>query len=236
MTNPAMSQQVSFDVSQEVLALGLKGAFLTIVGLTNKETDPQFEALKAATIGEILPTLTKESIANSPVLAGFRELHVKVDRPGKKNVASPENLLLMLLESGKLPHVNLLVDIYNLVSIQTQFALGAHDLTNVSGDIHLRMTTGQESFWPLGHSKPQSISAGEYAYIDDANDVLCRLEVRQVEKTKVTLATTDCFFIVQGNSQTSTTDVEAASNRLIELVTRFCGGEPRYLGRALPPA
>ena len=233
MTNQAIQDKIIFHVSDEVVALGLKGAYLTIHGLKNKQTDQTFEAVKAAVLGEVLPTLSKEKIENNPVLAGFRKLHEKVQRSGKKNLASPENLLNILLETGTLPQVNLLVDIYNLVSIQTQFALGAHDLAKISGNVHLRLTTGQESFWPLGYSKPQGIGAGEYAYVDDANDIICRLEVRQVEKTKVTLETSDCFFIVQGNSSTTKRDIEYATNRLIELVTRFCGGDARRLFQVL---
>lgn len=227
MTNQIV--QVNFDVSDEVVSIGLKGAFLTIRNLKNKQADPEFDKLKAEVLEKVLPTLSKEKIDEYPILAGFRQLHERVNRPGKKNIASPENLLNMLLENRNLPQVNLLVDIYNLVSIETQLALGAHDLGKVTGNIHLRLTTGQETFWPLGHSKPQGVGAGEYAYIDDANDVLCRLEVRQVEKTKVTLETSECFLIVQGNTNTSKQQIEDATQELIELITRFCGGETQIL-------
>lgn len=233
MNQQTIQNTVLFDVSDEVVAIGLKGSYLTIRGLKNRQTDPEFEAIKAKVLEEVLPTLSKEYIENSPVLSGFRQLHERVQRPGKKHIASPENLLNMLLEKGALPQVNLLVDIYNLVSIQTQLALGAHDLEKITGNIHLRLTNGQEKFWPLGHAKPQGIGAGEYSYIDDADDIICRLEVRQVEKTKVTLDTSGCFFIVQGNMNTSKSQIEDATNKLIELVTRFCGGETQLLRQIL---
>jgi len=229
MSQQSIQNKVIFDVSDEVVALGLKGSYLTIRGLKNRQTDSEFEAVKARAIEEILPTLSKEKIENSQILSGFRQLHERVDRPGKKHVSSPENLLNMLLEKQGLPQVNLLVDIYNLVSIQTQLALGAHDLEKVTGNVHLRLTNGQEKFWPLGYAKPQGIGADEYAYIDDADDIICRLEVRQVEKTKVTLETTGCFFIVQGNANTPGQQIEDAANKLVELVKRFCGGDAQFL-------
>lgn len=219
----------SFDVSDEVLAIGLLGSYFVMDGLTNKDSDPEFEQLKEQIVKEILANLSAQSIKDDAVLQGFWQLHEKVGRPGKKNVASPENLLLLLLQTGRLPHVNLLVDIYNLVSIKTRLALGAHDVAAIKGNVHLRLTNGSENFWPLGQPKSQAVGAGEYCYIDDNNDVICRLETRQVEKTKVTLDTKTCFYIVQGNAATNQTYINSATQELIALTKRFCGGIEKIL-------
>lgn len=89
----------------------------------------------------------------------------------------------------------------------------------------LRLTNGAESFQPLGAPEPEPIKAGEYAYIEDSiNTVICRLECKQVEKTKVTESTTDCFYILQGNARTPRESLHAALNELVELTTQFCGG------------
>ena len=45
-------------------------------------------------------------------------------------------------------------------------------------------------------------------------EVICRLEVRQSEKTKVTSATRDVFLIVQGNAATPPDTVQAGHDRL----------------------
>jgi DNA/RNA-binding domain of Phe-tRNA-synthetase-like protein len=147
----------------------------------------------------------------------------------RKNVASPENLLRWLLKNGELPALNVVVDIYNLVSVRTRLALGAHDMARVTGGITLRLTNGSEGFVPLGSAEAKAVRAGEYAYVDDGNDVLCRLEVRQVEKTKVGPGTTGCFYIVQGNAATPDALIREAAGEVIALTTRFCGGEARML-------
>lgn len=69
-----------------------------------------------------------------------------------------------------------------------------------------------------------SPEAGEYAYCDDGNEVICRMEARQVEKTKVQDKTTNVFFIVQGNEETPEDDIKSTAQRLAELITRFLGG------------
>ncbi len=125
----------------------------------------------------------------------------------------------MLLKNGYLPNINLIVDIYNLVSVMTKLALGAHDLDSIKGDVSLRLTNGSETFLPIGYNKNKPISRGEYAYIDDNNDVLCRMEVRQVEKTKVTESTSNCMYIVQGNENAKEFSTVTATNTIYGLLT-----------------
>lgn len=229
---------LTFNVAEEVLALGVRGAYFTLSGVRNREGDSAFDSLRDELLAEVLSDLTPEKVKNDSVLRGFRELHEAVGRGNRKNVASPENLLNMLLRQGRLPRVNLLVDVYNLISVRSRLALGAHDLARVTGSIHLRLTTGGEGFWPLGAPEPKPVEAGEYAYVDDGNDILCRLEVRQVEKTKVTLDTSECFYIVQGNARTDDCQLRAATDELLDLTKRFCGGEERmlYASWENPPA
>lgn len=46
-----------------------------------------------------------------------------------------------------------MVDIYNLISMDTKLALGAHDLAKTEGNISLKLTTGNENYIPLGSEK-----------------------------------------------------------------------------------
>jgi DNA/RNA-binding domain of Phe-tRNA-synthetase-like protein len=222
-------KDITFSVSDEARALGLKGVYFAMGDLRNQETDPAFEILKENVLRRVLDDLRVEGINDDRVLQGFRDLHTKIGFSNRNFVSAPENLLVNLLKNGRFPHVNLLVDIYNLISIETRLSLGAHDIAHVQGNIQLRITSGKEGFLPLGTTQPKAVRPGGYAYIDDANDVLCMLEVRQVEKTKATLDTTESFYIVQGNSETSLADIQATAQRLIALTKRFCGGTERLL-------
>jgi DNA/RNA-binding domain of Phe-tRNA-synthetase-like protein len=111
----------------------------------------------------------------------------------------------------------------------SSFDLSFDMSSQVEGNIHLRLTNGSEGYWPLGSSQPKTVRPGGYAYIDDANEVICMLEVRQVEKTKVTLYTKECFYIIQGNLATNLEYLSSAAERLIALTSQFCVGEARYL-------
>jgi len=145
------------------------------------------------------------------ILEGFRALHEAVHRSNRRYVSSPENLWNHFNADGRLPSINPVVDIYNLVSLESLLALGAHDVDRIEGDVRLGITSGGEHYHPLGAPGPKQVGAGEYAYIDGGNDIICRMEVRQVEKTKISSSTTNCFYIVQWNSRTSQEYVMACS-------------------------
>ena len=114
-----------------------------------------------------------------------------------------KRLLKNLLKKQEFHKINPLVDLYNLISMDTKLALGAHDLDKIEGNITLRLTQGNENDIPLGSEEAKEVKAGIYSYIDDANDIICYSEIRQVDKTKVTNESKDIFFIVQGNKETS---------------------------------
>lgn len=220
---------IYFTVADAVVNIGVRGVYFTIEGVANSDGAEQFEPVFKSGCERVLSELSKESIKSDQVLVGFRDLHSAVGKSNNKNISSPENLLRMLEKKRGLPRINLLVDIYNLVSVQTRLAIGAHDLAAVTGNIHLRLTDGSETFLPLGQTEIQNVDAGEYCYVDDANDVICRLETRQVEKTKVTADTKNVFYIVQGNLNTPEPDILNAARNLIDLTTKFCGGKVRFL-------
>jgi len=220
---------MKFNFSEDVKALGITGVYFVIDGMKNKKSDDYFEELSTAYYKSLDIDAIRNKIETSNVLCGFRELHDAINCSGKKFVSAPENLYNFFLAHNNLPRINLIVDIYNYVSFLSELALGAHDTQFVSGNINFRLTTGTENFQPLGSPKTMSIKSGEYCYIDEANDVLCRLEVRQVEKTKVTENTTSCFYIVQGNKNTSPSFVIDVAKKLVDLTVRCCGGEVSYL-------
>ena len=223
------NKMLTFDIDAAVLELGVKAICFLVTGIDNMSLAPEFDALLKNEGESIKQNLSEEKIRDSTVLDGFRKLHEKIGKTGKRWVSSPENLKNMLLAHQAMPHVNQLVNLYNLVSLQTELALGAHDADHIEGNVSLRLTTGDEKFWPIGAQKPEKIAPGEYAYCDNSNEVLCRMEVRQVEKTKVQPQTKNVFFIVQGNMNTESSYVKETAEKLASLVLRYAGGNCVWL-------
>jgi DNA/RNA-binding domain of Phe-tRNA-synthetase-like protein len=219
-----MAHIPDFSVSPEVRALGLRVICAVVTNLKNRDLSTEFDDYRTGLSECLQKELAADFIKTDRVLAGFRELHEKVGRSNRKYPASPESLIQLFQSRGIIPRINLVVDIYNTVSVETRLALGAHDTDHISGNVSLRLTNGTERYIPLGSTTDEGVGAGEYCYVDDSNEVLCRLEHQQVEKTKVKPTTENCFFIVQGNRATSAEILEAGFQRLRELLSQFCGG------------
>lgn len=223
-----MSYQQDFAIDTSVLDLGVRGRYVVITGINNQTDalgDLWGERLKAA---RKWLTDNPNWKLTDPILLGFRELHTAIGRSNRDNIAASENLLRLLEKRGDIPRINPIVDLYNLVSVQTRLALGAHDLQKLDGHARLVTTTGDERFLPLGSDELKHIYPGEYAYVDDA-EIICRLETRQIDKTKVTTETTDVLYIVQGNVHTSDEYLDGAAEQLISLTTAHLGGTAHIL-------
>lgn len=219
----------SFNTQKEVLDLGVKIITARISDAQNTDSNTDFETYKNSELEKVKNQWAGKKYKDDPVLAGFRDLHTKVGRSNRDYVASPEGLRWSFLERGRFPHINLLVDIYNLVSLKTGLALGAHDIDKVKGNITLRLTKGDEIFIPLGKTEPVAIFPGEYGYVDDGNNVVCRLEVLQVEPTKVVVGSKDIFLIIEGNANTSGEYVKQAAEEVCQIITKYCGGSFNFL-------
>ena len=219
----------SFSTQKEVIDLGVKIITARITDIKNSDSNADFETYKNAELENIKQQWEGKKYKDDPVLTGFRDLHTKVGRSNRDYVASPEGLRWSFLERGRFPHINLLVDTYNLVSLKTGLALGAHDIDKVKGNITLRLTKGDEIFIPLGKTEAVSIFPGEYGYVDDGNNVVCRLEVLQVEPTKVGIESKDIFLIVEGNANTSSEYVKQVAEEVCRTITKYCDGSFNFL-------
>ncbi len=212
-----------FHVHPGVTDMGVRVCGLFGYGINNGERPPELDLWLAGMWRDIL-SLTAEDIAGDACLDGFRRLHANIGKTGKRWLSSPENMLGNALRTGRFPSINPAVDIYNAISCQSRLALGAHDLSCVSGDISLKILDGTETFIPLGASEPDRVQRGEYGYCDGRDNVLCRLEVRQCEVSKVTSATQDCFFIIQGHQWVNGDHLDETVENLTFALNRFCGG------------
>lgn len=217
-----------FQIEQEVLDLGVKIRGVMIEGVNNLSYSDELLTYLDQHIAQLL-IKDKEKVLHNPILSGFYDLHDKVNIPKRKNPPASENLLKTLYKKQGMFKINPIVDIYNLLSMETYLALGAHDIDHVDGNIHLRLTTGKENFIPLGQTEKKEVHKGVYSYIDDQQDILCYLEIRQVDKTKITNQSTNIFYIIQGNEQTSQEYVDKTAQQLIETTTHFCGGKGNFL-------
>jgi DNA/RNA-binding domain of Phe-tRNA-synthetase-like protein len=211
-----------FTVSDDVRQLGVHGAYVVLEQIDNTHAPPALDRLLTDLAQRLEGELVPGFIESDPVLGGFRALHDAVGRSNRRFPSSAEALVALYQRKRLVPRINPFVDLYNAVSLETRLSLGAHDVAKLVGDVALRFATGAERFVPLGSTVPEAIHRGEYVYVDEL-EVVCRLEHRQCEKTRVDALTRDCFCIVQGHRGTTQQDLRAALERLCSLAERLLG-------------
>lgn len=215
---------MEFFVEQDVVEAGVKIVFAAVYGLDNHGEDPEWAAYRDRRLEELYEEYAELDVHTDPILEGFNLLHDKTGVKRRKNIPASENLIRLLRKNHGMFYINQAVDIYNLISLESKLALGAHNIDRVDGNVTLRFTDGGERFIPIGQTEAIPVAPHEYCYCDDANEVLCRLEIRQVEKTKVDESAQNVFYIVQGNEATPYEMLYDTAQRIIDLTTMYCGG------------
>lgn len=220
---------IRFFVQKEVLDAGVRIVFPVIEGIDNTKVSGEWKEKRAGMLSQLSQRYMDLDYREDPILEGFNVLHDRTGVKRRKNVPASENLIRLLRKHGGMPLISQAVDIYNLISMDSKLALGAHDIDRIDGNVTLRFTDGSERFVPIGQSEPASVSPHEYSYCDDNNEILCRLEIRQVEKTKVTEETENVFYIVQGNDAAGLEYVTVTAQRIIDETVKYCGGKGRII-------
>jgi DNA/RNA-binding domain of Phe-tRNA-synthetase-like protein len=208
-----------FDLTTPAANLGLKALVWIEHDLDNRATPSGLESL-----GRGLYTEAHERQSDcEQIIDGYRRLREQIGRSVRRFPPSPMALRGQFQRRGEIAPVSPAVDLYNLMSLVTGLSIGAHDQARVSGNARLDVTLGHELFLPLGSDSVRAVPAGEYAYLDSAERVLCRMEYRQSAQTCLEAGSRDCLFIVQGHQDTGTNLLEQTAERLSELLRRYCG-------------
>lgn len=215
---------MEFKAEKAVLDSGVKIIFAVVNGMDNHGNSEEWQTYRTKRITELYEQYKDIDVHSDPILEGFNILHDHVGVRRRKNIPASENLIKLLVKRGEMFFINQAVDIYNLISLESKLALGAHNIDRADGDVTLRFTDDSEKYIPIGQTEPTPVAPHEYCYCDDANEVLCRLEIRQVNKTAVDENAVNVFYIVQGNEATPDELLTEIAGRIIDLTTKYCGG------------
>lgn len=171
---------------------------------------------------EAIERIQAIDLATNPILEAYRELHRQASL--QEGVPPAQHLIKLAQANGRLPNINTVVDCYNLVSAETGLSIGAHDTAHIKGEVvSFKLTDGSEKYTPLGETQPVPVAAGEYACVD-AEKILCRMDLKQCQETRITKETTEFIVYVQGNRNTSFDYLLAGLKQVCNLLIEICGG------------
>jgi tyrosyl-tRNA synthetase len=223
-----MSEQersMRFGIAPEVLAAfpGFCVGVVVAQDLNNAQVSAGVEAALARAAEEARAALAGGSLDREPRLRAwidaFREAGINPTTFPPAVVALAERVA-----SGEAaPHVNPAVDAANAASLGCVVPIGAHDLDRLRGDFWVRPSRTGETFTPLGQGASETVPPGELVYADDQAVRTRRWVWRLGEKGKVTPASRNVFFPIDGFVGETDDAVREATRRLSETLQNTLG-------------
>lgn len=153
---------------------------------------------------------------NASIFKGYVALHDQYT--DQKGIPSSSAALIdFILEKGSVPKINTFVDIYNVVSSFTGISIGAHDIDKLQGTSRLEIFPRDRPFKMIGGPRNAVAKKSEYGYVDDKG-VLCKMDIKQCNRTKVTENTKRVLMIFQGHADLNYYDLEQGSLMLDKVI------------------
>jgi DNA/RNA-binding domain of Phe-tRNA-synthetase-like protein len=195
-------------------------------GINNGGENPEILSMLRQEESQTVQRFASTPINEHPHIAPWRDAYRKFGAKPKDYPSSIENLVRRVSKGHQLRHINLLVDIYNTISLRHIVPVGGEDIDKMKGDIHLTFAAESEpSVILLGESEARSPKPGEVIYKDDVSAICRRWNWKEADRTKFTEETVHGFLVIEGLPPVGQAVIEKAIDELFEMVKSFCGGE-----------
>ncbi|MFI8228428.1 B3/4 domain-containing protein [Streptomyces sp. NPDC085900] len=215
-------------VSDEVRALAPGFTHLAIEahGLVNGPSTEGSSALLDDAARRLAARLDGRAPHEDPHMAAWREVYTAFGSKPSRTRNSAEALAKRALSDAGLPRVNLLVDLYNAVSVAHLIPVGGEDIDRIRGGMRLVRAAGDEDFVTVagGEETVEHPGAGEVVWRDDAGVTCRRWNWRQGPRTRLTEETVSGIFLLEGMAPLPVAELEAAGAELAELLQKFSPG------------
>jgi DNA/RNA-binding domain of Phe-tRNA-synthetase-like protein len=219
---------LTLTVSDDVRALapGFTHVAIEAHGLVNGPSSDAGSALLDDAARRLAVRLDGRAPHEDPHMAAWRETYTAFGSKPSRTRNSAEALAKRALSEAGLPRINLLVDIYNAVSVAHLIPVGGEDIDRIEGGMRLIRATGEEDFVTVagGEETVEHPDAGEVVWRDDAGVTCRRWNWRQGPRTRLTERTTSGIFLLESLAPMPVAEVTAAATELAELLAKFSPG------------
>ncbi|MFE2216177.1 B3/4 domain-containing protein [Streptomyces canus] len=219
---------LSLTVSDEVRALapGFRHLAIEAHGLVNGPSTDASSALLDEAARRLAVRLDGRAPHEDPHMAAWREVYTAFGSKPSRTRNSAEALAKRALSDAGLPRINLLVDLYNAISVAHLVPVGGEDLDRIRGGMRLVRAAGDEDFVTVagGEEAVEHPDAGEVIWRDEEGVTCRRWNWRQGPRTRLTEETVSGVFLLEGMAPMPLADMEKAAAELAELLEKFSPG------------
>lgn len=219
---------LTLTVSDEVRALapGFTHVAVEAYGLVNGPSTEGTSALLDDAVRRLAGRLDGRAPHEDPHMAAWREVYTAFGSKPSRTRNSAEALARRALTDAGLPRINVLVDLYNAMSVAHLIPVGGEDIGHVSGGMRLVRATGDEEFVTVtgGAETVEHPDAGEVVWCDEAGVTCRRWNWRQGPRTRLNEESTSAIFLLEGLAPMPVAETGAAAAELAELLEKFSPG------------
>ncbi|WPO75245.1 B3/4 domain-containing protein [Streptomyces sp. KN37] len=222
MTHAPLTLTVSDEV--RTLAPGFTHVAIEAHGLVNGPSTDDSSALLDEAARRLAGRLDGRAPHEDAHMAAWRAAYTAFGAKPSRTRNSAEALAKRALADGGLPRINVLVDVYNAISVAHLIPVGGEDLDLIKGGMRLVRATGTEEFVTAsaGERIVEHPDAGEVVWCDDEGVTCRRWNWRQGPRTRLTGESVNAIFLLEGMGPDA--GLEAAGAELAELLEKFSPG------------
>ena len=158
------------------------------------------------------------NVADHPRVAAWREAYRRFGAKPAEHRSSIEAMVRRVLKPDRIPSINPLVDIGNIVSLQHLLPAGVHPLPDGMTTVDLRTARPDDRFHPADGAPEEVPPPGEVVFAAGSEVLTRRWTWRQAAGTQTLPDTTRVFFNIDGLPPTTRSDVDAALQQVQALV------------------
>ncbi|MEU2911788.1 B3/B4 domain-containing protein [Streptomyces massasporeus] len=208
------------------LAPGFTHVAIEAHGLVNGPSSKASSAQLDDAARRLAARLDGRAPHEDPHMAAWRQVYTAFGSKPSRTRNSAEALAKRALSDAGLPRVNLLVDLYNAVSVARLIPVGGEDIDRIEGGMRLIRATGEEDFVTAagGEETVEHPDTGEVVWCDDAGVTCRRWNWRQGPRTRLTEETTSGVFLLESLAPMPVAEVTAAAEELAGLLAEFSPG------------
>lgn len=214
---------MKFSVSEQLLQKH-PDARIGVIVARNADNEGKNEEINLM-LDDIQNKLVNFDFSN-PVIAKWRSVYSGFGSKPSDYKCSAEALVRSAAKGRKIPSINKIVDLYNLISLKHVVPVGGEDLDKIKGGISLKFADGGENFTPLNSKVLEHPYRGEVIYCDDNGNVLCRRwNWRESDVTKLTEGTKNCIIFLEGFDEKVFEAAKEIETLIETLIQTFCSAE-----------
>ncbi|WP_171107757.1 MULTISPECIES: phenylalanine--tRNA ligase beta subunit-related protein [Streptomyces] len=215
-------------VSDEVRALapGFTHVAVEAHGLVNGPSTDDSSALLDEAARRLAVRLGGRAPHEDPHMAAWREVYAAFGSKPSRTRNSAEALARRALTDAGLPRINVLVDVYNAISVAHLIPVGGEDIDRIEGGMRLVRATGDEDFVTVagGEEVVEHPDPGEVVWRDEAGVTCRRWNWRQGPRTRLTEETVSGIFLLETMAPMPVAEAEEAAAELAALLEKFSPG------------